>query len=246
MCPPAGCPTKTGAKKGRSIFTDLALSGEHVLENSMMKYRFFVSLGLAIALGLSLLTPARAENYSPRETYRDAQQNLYFANRTPNAQVTLTYRNMERQRDVQANGCGWIVLRNAQSAPVGSTVKVAGEAIAVANLPTQLLPRCTGNVPEEARSTNFKTAAGDVVIVGQTPSAYVRVSTFQDRVRKATVNSCGVARFSYSPSWAFDGSSLFTPPGGGTLTPGEISEVDAVPVCRSGQLYIPRTWISNS
>jgi hypothetical protein len=211
-----------------------------------MKYRFFVSLGLAIAIGLSLFSPARADNNSPYEIYQDAQHNLYFANHTPNSQIELTYRNMERKRDVQANGCGWLVLKNSQSAPIGNTVKVRGEAIAIANLSTQILPRCTGNVPEENRSANFKTPTGDVVIVGQTPGAYVNVSTFQNRVRKATVNSCGVARFSYSPSWAFDVNSQFTLPGGSSLTYPEISEVDTVPFCRSGQLYIPRTWIFNS
>jgi hypothetical protein len=211
-----------------------------------MKKQLYVAIGLAIAIGLSLLSPAKADNASPYGVYQDAQHNIYFANQTPNSAIELTYRHMERQRDVQANGCGWLVLRNAQSAPLGSTVKVEGNAIAVASLPTQILPRCNGSVPDEARTANFKTAAGDVVIVGQTPKAYISVSTFQDRVRKATTNSCGVARFSFSPSWAFNANSQFTAPGGGTLTTVEISEVQAVPVCRSGQLYIPHSWISNS
>jgi hypothetical protein len=121
---------------------------------------------------------------------------------------------------------------------------VAGTSVDTATLPTQLLPGCNNGVSEETRSANFKTNTGDVVIVGRTPGSYATVQTPQDRVRNATANACGVARFASSTSYQHAANTAIQL--AAVPTADQISDLtsrDGV-LCSRGSLYVPASWLA--
>ncbi|MEP0913063.1 hypothetical protein [Leptolyngbya sp. GB1-A1] len=207
----------------------------------------FGALMSAAAIVVSAAAPAMANIPA---FFRDAENNVYFTGLSPQAQMSLTYDGMLRSRDYKANACGALVLRNSPSSPISGTIKVGGVDVNTSTLPVQLLPDCLPSGQfQEARPANFKTASGDVVIVGRTPGSYTEIQTPQDRNRNATANACGIARFTNSTSYQhtaatmiqfiFDGQPQAAQP---------ISNLDALqpPLCSRGNLYVPASWLSGS
>lgn len=178
-------------------------------------------------------------------SFRDPQNNIYITGQSPSARVSLTYRGMMVSRDYQANSCGWVTLRNSTTNPISGILNVGGSNVDTASLPTQLLPTCTNGVAQEARSANFKTSSGDVVIVGRGPNSYVTIGIPRDRTRNATANACGVARFTNSTSYQHSDSTRI-------MSEGIISERmienldsrDSGVLCSKGNLYVPASWLT--
>lgn len=177
--------------------------------------------------------------------FRDAQNNVYVMNQSPQARVSLTYDGMMRSRDYQANSCGWITLRNSSTSPISGTINVGGTNVDTSTLPTQLLPTCTNGTPQETRSANFKTSSGDIVIVGRTAGSYVTIQIPQNRDRSATANACGFAKFSNSTTYQHQGSTavVFGSEYSGAIS--GLTQYDA-PLCSRGSLYVPYSWLSGS
>ncbi len=176
--------------------------------------------------------------------FRDTDNNIYVTGQSPQSRVQLTYQGMMRSRDYQANSCGWILLRNSTTNPIAGTINVAGTNVDTAALSTQLLPGCNNGIAEETRSTNFKTNTGDVVIVGRVPGSYATVQTPQDRVRNATANACGVARFASSTSYQHAANTaieLTAAPGATQIS--DLTQKDGV-LCSRGSLYVPSSWLA--
>jgi hypothetical protein len=158
------------------------------------------------------------------------------------ASIELTYEGLSASRDLKANACGLASLRGTLTNPLPAEFTANGVAINVASLPTQLKPGCnttTGQL-EESRTANFKTAAGEVVIVAS-PNATVPITYAANKVRKATVNACGVARWSVTQSYTNLGSQVVSN-GGSSTQISSLPTPGGGPVCRTGTLYVPAAW----
>lgn len=212
----------------------------------MNKIRFGALMSAA-AIVASTAAPAMANMPS---VFRDAENNVYLTGHTPQSRQTMTYEGMMRSRDFQANACGAIILRNSSTNPIAGTIRVGGTDVSAAALPTQLMPNCLPSGQfEEARPNNFKTANGDVVIVGRTPGSYTTVQTPQNRDRAASANACGIVRFTNSTSFQHSPTTIVRYAVNGQMqSPRPISdlELQEPPLCSRGQLYVPLSWLSGS
>lgn len=136
-------------------------------------------------------------------------------------------------------------MRNSTTAPITGTITAGGTAINIATLPTQLLPRCINGTPEEARTANFKTPSGDVIIVGRGPSSYVTVAVNRDRVRAVTTNACGFVRVGISTAFQHTAQTSVRLPGEtADRTIGSLTAHDA-PICNQNILYVPANWLGS-
>lgn len=196
----------------------------------------------AIATVFSSTSAVWANSIPP--VFRDPDNNIYVTGQSPQTRVQLTYQGMMRSRDYQANSCGWILLRNSTTNPIAGTINVGGTSVNTATLPTQLLPGCNNGIAEETRAANFKTTTGDVVVVGRTPGGYVTVQTPQDRVRNATANACGVARFASSTSYQHAANTqiqIAAAPDASQIS--DLTARDGI-LCSRGNLYVPASWLA--
>lgn len=143
----------------------------------MKRTQLFAGLGL-LSLLVSTL-PAMAQTYNGNTIYKITRTNgspaVVVANKTPGDRVEVTYPNATQSRRVTANSCGLIVLRNTSTRPLTNLVSVYGAAVDQAALPQQLLPRCVDGSLEEARTQDFKTGAGEVVLVKTPNTVYQAV-----------------------------------------------------------------------
>ncbi|MBD1877013.1 hypothetical protein H6F75_26360 [Nodosilinea sp. FACHB-131] len=165
---------------------------------------------------------------------------VIVANRTPGERLTISYPGATSTRRVTANACGLVVLRDGASSSLADLVSVDGAPINQAALPTQLLPRCVNGNLEEPRAANFKTGAGEVVIV-KTPNTVYEAAYGGGRDRNVTANACGFAAISESSAypWASNPTIVI---GGTTYTVATLPTANPEPLCRSGQLYTPASW----
>lgn len=205
-----------------------------------------IRAGALLSASAIVVTGATAAFADIPAVFRDDQKNIYVTGQSPSARVSMTYKGLMKSRDYQANSCGWILLRPSATAPIPASINVAGTTVNTSSLPTQLLPGCNNGVSEETRSANFKTNEGVIVIVGRTPGGYITVQTPQDKVRTATANACGVAKFSNSTTYQHSNTtpiSLEDAPGASTIA--NLSQQDGV-LCSRGTLYVPASWLSSS
>lgn len=204
-----------------------------------------VRLGL-LGLASAIAFPAMAQTYNGSDVYKVMRSNgspqVIVANRNPGERLTVTYPGATTSRRVTANGCGLVVLRDSTTNPVANLVSVDGMVIDQAALPTQLIPRCVNGSLEEARTANFKTGAGEVVIVKTPNTVYETVFT-GGRTRNVTANACGFAAISGTSSipWEDTANQTFSI-GGTTYNLGSLPLANPEPLCRTGQLYNPAGW----
>lgn len=203
----------------------------------------FIQLGAIVAAAIVAGSAIPANADIPTGLFRDATNNIYLMNQTVGASIDLTYEGLTASRDIKANACGLGSLRGTEANPLPTTFTANGVSITVASLPTQLKPGCnttTGQL-EEARTANFKTAAGEVVIV-TTPNATVPITYDATKVRKAKANACGIAKWSVTQSYTNLGTQIVS---GGGMTSTQISALPApggFPICRTGNLFVPIAW----
>jgi hypothetical protein len=214
-----------------------------------MKSRYVKKLG-AIAstavvtfLAFPAMAPAMAAGI-PSGLFRDASNNVYLMGQSPAAAVELQYEGLTASRDLKANACGLASLRGTLTTPLPTSFTVSGVVVNVASLPTQLKPGCltTGQL-EEARTANFKTAAGEVVIVASS-NAIVSISYDANKIRKAKANTCGFARWSTSQTYPNTGSQLVSFSGGSSTQISDLPMPGGLPVCRLDTLYVPAAWLN--
>jgi hypothetical protein len=199
---------------------------------------------LSVAGILASSSVAFAQSIPP--VFRDAQNNVYVTGQTPASSVSMTYQGLTRSRDYQANSCGWILLRPSTTSPVPDSFTAGGATVTTASLPTQLLPGCNNGVAQETRSANFKTNEGTVVLVGQTPGGYVTIQSPTDKVRKATANACGVAKFSNSTTYQHsDATQIRLTQATGVNTISDLGRQDGL-LCNRNTLYVPASWLTGS
>lgn len=196
---------------------------------------------LALSTIPAFMSGASAQMVSGNSTFkveRNGQPTVYIGEKAPNSDVPVTFVGADRTRRVAANGCGLITLRDSDTAPLSGLKSVDGDTINIATLPIRLIPRCVDGVLEEARTANFKTGTGDVVIVKTPNTSYEAIFT-ADTVRSVRVNACGFASLRGSSTAPFLGTTQVKIGTGATTTIGAIPVTDNEPLCRSGVLFTP-------
>jgi len=202
--------------------------------------------GAGLALAGMTAPLALAQTYNGNAIYKVMRSNgspqVIVANRSPGERITITYPGATSTRRVTANACGLIVLRDSSSSSLAALVSVDGAAIDQASLPTQLLPRCVNGNLEEPRTANFKTGAGEVVIV-ETPNTVYEAVFAGGRERSVTANACGFAAVSSTSAIAWeDPANQNFSIAGTSYTLAALPEASPEPLCRNGQLYTPAGW----
>jgi hypothetical protein len=208
------------------------------------RFARFSLTGLTAISVVSAAAPAFSQSI-PSGLFRDSNNHVYLMNQTASAPATLVYTDATRTRNLTASACGTVTISGTTTNPIPANFTVGGTAIDVAALPTQLLPRCTNGALEEARPANFKTAAGQVVLVGQSPNTAVQMTYSAPRDRAARANACGFVRWSSTAS-APHTTSTNVRFGNGTVTTIGSLPTMIPPYCRSGNLYVPASWLSGS
>jgi hypothetical protein len=199
---------------------------------------------LAIA-PLAMMSPAHAG--IPDGVFRDSSNNLFVMNQTPGATAELIYSGYTKFKNLTANGCGLASWRGTVTYPVPSAFSINGATIVTfTSLPIQVKPTCSNGVLAEPRTANFRTEAGELVIV-TSPGAAVSIGHEATKVRKSKVNTCGVARWSSTQSYPHvEGNGV------GYKHPTTMQETLSIedfpifeaPICRTDNLLIPASWLN--
>ena len=202
--------------------------------------------GLGMMAAAAIAPFASAQMFNSNSVYKVMRSNgtaqVIVANRTPGERLTMTYPGATSSRRVTANACGLIVLRDSASNALTSLVSVDGASIDQMALPVQLLPRCVNGTLEEARAANFKTGAGEVVIV-KTPNTVYEAVYAGGRTRNVTANACGFVAINSTSTLPWDNPVNQAFEIGGTAYDlNTLPEANPEPLCRSGQLYTPAGW----
>ncbi len=212
----------------------------------MKKRRFLAIAGIGLAAAVAVSPFASAQTYNGNTVYKFTRSNgspqVIVANRSPGERLTMTYPNATSTRRVTSNECGMLVLRDSSANLLANLISVDGAAIDQAALPTQLLPRCVNGNLEEARAANFKTGAGEVVIV-KTPNTVYQAVYAGGRSRNVTANACGFVAINGTSTipWEDAANQTFEIDGM-TYDISTLPEASPEPLCRSGQLYTPAAW----
>lgn len=190
-------------------------------------------ISLAIAASLVAVAPA----YSQIVSVKDTEGRVYVRGLTPQAPVDFTFVGTNQSRQVVSNACGAVIVRGSTGLPIAANITVGTTPIDVAALPLGILPACTAGAFTVPVTANFKTANGQVVVIGQTPNTAILVSQLGDRVRRVTPNACGFARLASSASFTVGGTFNVS----GTNLNVDTIATGLPPLCRAGALYLPAT-----
>jgi hypothetical protein len=132
--------------------------------------------------------------------------------------------------------------------PKGNTnftgLTVDGTAIDYSSLPTQTLPACkNGQFVGQAPTANFKTATGQVVIVGKTAGATVSVVVNADVQKNVAINGCGVGVLNPPKGAAIPATFSID---GKSYTLANLPDAGEPPVCKKTatgyNTYLPQSW----
>lgn len=200
--------------------------------------RTLVNFSRVLVLGLgaaAVALPASAIPYGPNTVYKVG--NTVFVSAPASSQVEVGLGDVDRNGAKLAGSCGEVRVSPPRGGQL-ETVTVGTRTINATTLPVQLLPRCQYGQFEEARTTDFKTSAGQVVAVGFSPGQAVTVAVPTARTRRASVNACGFATLRNAS---------------GTLTIASqdyevatLPDAGEPPVCRTSNGvstgYVPSSW----
>lgn len=199
-------------------------------------------LGLLGAIAyIGVIPQANAIPFTNGDTvYKNTSNGIttVYISGTPNGVVAVDFGYVDRISSRIAGSCGEVRLT---SSTVGTTptITVDGTTVTLSSLSTQLLPACTNGSFNEARSANFKTPAGDVVIVGKTLGNAVVLNIPRPTTRNVNINACGFGTLRNSSSFSIPATFEVA---GTSKTLSTLTDVNDPPVCRSGVGYRPATW----
>jgi hypothetical protein len=200
--------------------------------------KFLAAASLVLAIAPTALMGSASAQIAGFTPHKDSKGAVYFTG-APNSELTVTMGGLNQTRNISANACGVATIKPSATRPIPAQFMIGTNTVAVASLPTQLLPKCLASGQlEEARTSNFKTADGTVVVVGQTPSASVQMSFLGGRERKVKMNACGFGKINNSSTNPFTADASFTPTGGSAITYGSLAE-KAPYLCRDNITYMP-------
>jgi hypothetical protein len=172
-------------------------------------------------------------------THKDAKGSVYVGG-TANSELIVVIGGVAKTKNLTANACGVAVFKGSLTSPIPTTFSIGSNTITPATLPTLLLPRCltTGQL-EEARPSNFKTADGAVVIVGQPASAQVVANYEAADNKKVKINACGFGKINNSSTKPFSANSTFLPTGATTALSYNSLPSQAPWLCKDNVTYRP-------
>ena len=208
----------------------------------------FASLASVIAVPIS----ASAIPFNSNSVYkvidsRTGQTEVYFS-ATAGTRIEVDMGESDRAAARLAGSCGEVRINAPSDGSNYSYIKAEGTSIDPSTLETKLLPSCSNGQFTEARTTNFKTPQGRIILVGFQPGQAVAVATPRAVVRRATVNGCGFARVRSSSSFTLPASFTYE---GSEVTVASLPDAGSPPVCRSTTAsngtraytgYVPSTW----
>jgi len=161
---------------------------------------------------------------------------------TANSQIPVDLGLVEKSSSKIAGSCGEVRL-NYATIGSASSIKVDGTTVNISSLATQLLPACNNGTFNETRPNNFKTPAGDVVIVGKTKGSAVALIIPKPTTKQVSLNGCGFGTLKNSSTFTIPASFSVS---GTAKTLAALPTVNEPPVCRNNVGYRPANWTSQS
>jgi hypothetical protein len=213
----------------------------------MKKFQVIKSGIIASTAISALFAPlsAFAIPYQSATIYKamDGANQVVVFSATGGTRISVNLGTSDKSTARLAGSCGEVRISPPSSGDF-TGLKVDGTAINVSSLSTQTLPSCVSGSFSEARTTNFKTPTGQVVIVGKTPGSAVSVSLPAAVTRSVTANACG---FGVLKSTSTSGPlpSSFSV-GSTNYTLASLPDAGTPPYCRTVNGtpygYVPASW----
>jgi hypothetical protein len=203
---------------------------------------FIAAFGIAIA---ALNSPAaQAIPYGTENVYKVMKDGVttVYVSATANSRVQLELGSVERSTARIVGACGEVRI-SVPSSGSWDGLKVDGTAIDATSLATQVLPACTNGTFAEARTSNFKTPNGQIVIVNKSVGSGVAITLPGDATRNLSINACGFGVLRSTTSTALPNSFSMS---GTNYTVSSLPDAGEPPVCRTNggvsTGYVPSSW----
>jgi hypothetical protein len=203
------------------------------------------ALASALPLGIaSNIGSAAAIPYNGATVYKamDSGSTVVVFSSTAGSRIAVSLGSEDKSTARLAGSCGELRI-SVPSSGSFSGLKVDGVAVNAATLSTQTLPSCVSGAFSETRTTNFKTATGQVVIVGKTPGSAVAVSLPSPTTRSVTANACGFGILKGTSTSALPATFMV---GTTTYTLATLPNAVTAPYCRTidgtPYGYVPASW----
>jgi hypothetical protein len=207
-------------------------------------------LGAIPALSFAILnlgiSPANAIPYKGNSVYKtstDSGMAVYFS-ATAGSTVSINLGLVSKFSSKIVGSCGEVRVTGSS---IGSTptITVDGTVVTVSSLPIQTLPACSNGTFAEARTSNFKTSTGDVVVVGKTASSAIAIDIPKPTSKSVKINGCGFGVLKNSSSFAIPTSFVVN---GTSFNLASLNSAVNPPYCRTvngtSYGYIPAEWNS--
>lgn len=205
----------------------------------------------AISAIASSISPASAIPYNSSTVYKATETGTYgsrtvvFISGTPSSRVQVKLGASDRASARIAGACGEVRI-SAPSSGSFEGLKVDDTDVDASSLPVQTLPSCINGSFSEERSANFKTPAGQVVVVGKTAGSAVKIALPTESTRNVSINACGFGILRPSASVPLPETFMV---GTENYTLASLPDATTGPICRtsgtSSNGFVPSTWAGN-
>ena len=206
-----------------------------------MKLRQFAALSGLSMIAVPMVASLAVAKPLGFDTHKDAKGNVYFGG-TNSTELSVTVGGLTKTKNIKSNACGLALVKGSITVPAPTSFTIGANTINASTLSTQILPKCsTAGALEEARTSNFKTSDGTVVIVGQTPNASIVMSYLSSAIKKVKLNGCGFGKISNSTTKPFASTTTFQIGSGPVLSYGTDIFVKTPYLCsKDGVTYAPQ------
>jgi hypothetical protein len=205
--------------------------------NFMNKAIFCGLITTAITLSSGIANVANAIPYGAATVYKvtEGDSTWVYLSETANSKIEIEMGEGTKTSARVVGECKEVRISVPNSGSFEG-LKVDGISIDATALPTQSLPACNNGTFQEPRTANFKTPAGQVVIVNKTAGS-AAISLPTEIVRRVSINGCGFGKFKAPPTFSIGATNY-------TLT--ALPNAGKPPVCRVvdgiSTGYTPSTW----
>jgi hypothetical protein len=201
---------------------------------------------MGIGAVASSLAPAAAVKYNGASVYKATENGIttVYIDGTAGSKMAVDLGQVTKTTSKLATACGDVKI----SIPKGNTsytgLTVDGVAIDYAALPIQTLPTCLNGQFTEARTANFKTAKGQVIIVGKTPNTSVSITVPSDSLKNLAINGCGTGVLKAAKGTTLPATFTIN---GTSYTLASLPDAGHGPVCKKSSdgtysAYTPSSW----
>ena len=211
-----------------------------------MKVKLISAFLLGIGAIASSLQPAAAVKYGANSVYKATENGIttVYIDGTAGNKVAVDLGQLTKTTSKLAAACGDVKISIPKGNPSFTGLMVDGTAIDYASLPIQTLPTCTNGTFAEARTANFKTAKGQVVIVGKTANTSVSISVASESLRNLAINGCGTGLLRAPKGETLPATFTVN---GTSYTLASLPDAGHGPVCKksasgSYAAYTPSSW----